>query len=50
LDKAHKSFHLIAQELHAQYLDGDVETAREKLPEFQAAFDNMSHVLRVMSA
>jgi len=45
LDKAHDALHLIAQEFHLQYQDGDVNTAREGLLELQVAFDNMNYSL-----
>jgi len=45
LDKTHEALHLVAQALHLQYQEGDVDAARKGLPELQAAFDDMSYVL-----
>ncbi|MDB2705801.1 EAL domain-containing protein, partial [Pseudomonadota bacterium] len=42
---AHDEFHLIAHALYTQYYDGDVSSAQKRLPEFQAAFDNMNYAL-----
>jgi len=42
LDRAHEELHHIAQELHLQYQDGNVDTAREGLVRLQTAFDNMN--------
>ncbi len=45
LNQAHEALHLIAQALYLQYQEGDVDAAREGLPEFQIAFDDMSRAL-----
>ncbi|NOQ77380.1 MAG: EAL domain-containing protein [Methylococcaceae bacterium] len=48
LSETHEALHRIANELHQQYQDNSVNTARESLVEFQAAFDDMHYVLEAM--
>jgi len=45
LDKAHEELHFIAHGIQVQYQDGRVNSARESLPELQAAFDKMNNAL-----
>ncbi|MDT8370521.1 MAG: EAL domain-containing protein [Gammaproteobacteria bacterium] len=45
LDKAHQHFHLVAQAIHHQYQQGDVDAARNALPELQSVFDKVSNAV-----
>jgi len=45
LYKTHEALHLVAQALHLQYQEGDIEGVIEGLPELQAAFDGMVNAL-----
>jgi len=45
LDEAHEALHLAAQALHLQYKAGDIDAARDGLPELQGAFDDMVNAL-----
>ena len=45
LIETHEALHLIAQGMLKQYQDGDIDTAREGLPELQTAFDKMNNAL-----
>ena len=48
LQESHKKIHLLAHDLFLKYQNGNIETAREGLPELQGAFDKMNEVLGVV--
>ena len=48
LDKAHEHFHSVAQAIHHQYQQGDIDAARAALPELQSAFDEMSNAVGLL--
>jgi len=48
LDKAHKHFHAVAQAIHHQYQQGDIDAARAALPALQSAFDEMSNAVGLL--
>jgi diguanylate cyclase (GGDEF)-like protein/PAS domain S-box-containing protein len=45
LEKAHDIMHEIAQDIHQQYNDGDIESARKKLPALQLAYNDMNNAI-----
>jgi len=45
LKLAHENLHILAQELHHDYLDGELNAAREGLAELQTVFDSMNDAL-----
>ncbi|MFK5913734.1 MAG: EAL domain-containing protein, partial [Woeseiaceae bacterium] len=46
LDQTYIALHAIAQAMHSQYLNGNVNNARKKLSKFQTAFDEMNQAVR----
>lgn len=50
LAQFHELLHINAQKLYQQYIDGDIEKARDGLVEFQATFDRIKPLLQKYSS
>ena len=48
LEQTHIALHAIAQAMHSQYLNGNIDNARKELSKFKTAFDEMNQAVRCL--